>query len=47
MMIFQMYAADSAKHIKAPVIKDGAMVGIINVSNITKYVLKDLTENIA
>ena len=38
----------SKKHIKkAPVIKDGAMVGIINVSNITKYVLKDLTENIA
>ena len=38
----------SKKHIKkAPVIKDGAMVGIINVSNITKYVLEDLTENIA
>lgn len=38
----------SKKHIKkAPVIKDGAMVGIINVSNITKYVLKDLTESIA
>ena len=38
----------SKKHIKkAPVIKDGAMVGIINVSNIIKYVLKDLTENIA
>lgn len=38
----------SKKHIKkAPVIKDGAMVGIINVSNITKYVLEDLTESIA
>jgi uncharacterized protein len=38
----------SKKHIKkAPVIKDGGMVGIINVSNITKYVLHDLTENIA
>ena len=38
----------SKKHIKkAPVIKDGAMVGIINVSNIIKYVLEDLTESIA
>ena len=38
----------SKKHIKkAPVIKDGAMVGIINVSNITKYALEDLTESIA
>ena len=38
----------SKKHIKkAPVIKDGAMVGIINVSNITKYVLEDLTADIA
>ncbi len=38
----------SKKHIKkAPVIRDGNMVGIINVSNITKYVLSDLTESIA
>lgn len=32
------------KHIKkAPVMEDGAMVGIINISNITKYALKQMS----
>ncbi len=38
----------SKKHIKkAPVLKDGAMIGIINVSNITKHVLDEMTKDIA